>query len=50
MTGMTDGIIVGSREHGGLAGAASGHSLGSVAGTLVHHSPCPVTVLHSAAG
>ena len=38
-------LIVGARGLGGL----SGMSLGSVAGALVHHSPCPVAVVHAAA-
>ncbi len=35
-------LAVGSRGLGGLEGM----SLGSVAVTLLHHSPCPVTVVH----
>jgi nucleotide-binding universal stress UspA family protein len=35
-------IVVGSRGLGGVKGM----SLGSVAGALVHHSPCPVGVAH----
>jgi nucleotide-binding universal stress UspA family protein len=35
-------LVVGSR---GLAGL-EGMSLGPLAGTLVHHSPCPVAVVH----
>lgn len=35
-------LVVGSRVLGGLEGM----SLGSVAGALVHHSPCPVAVVH----
>jgi nucleotide-binding universal stress UspA family protein len=38
-------IVVGSR---GL-GSVEGMSLGSVAGALVRHSPCPVGVAHPAA-
>ncbi len=35
-------LVVGSRGLGGL----DGMSLGSVAGTLLQHSPCPVAVVH----
>jgi nucleotide-binding universal stress UspA family protein len=35
-------LVVGSRGLGGLEGM----SLGSVAGALLHHSPCPVAVVH----
>ncbi len=35
-------LVVGSRGLGGL----DGMSLGSVAATLLHHSPCPVGVVH----
>ena len=35
-------LVVGSRGLGGLEGM----SLGSVAGTLLQHSPCPVAVVH----
>ena len=35
-------IVMGSRGLGGVEGM----SLGSVAGALVHHSPCPVVVVH----
>jgi nucleotide-binding universal stress UspA family protein len=36
-------LVVGSRGLGGLEGM----SLGSVAGTLLQHSPCPVAVVHT---
>jgi nucleotide-binding universal stress UspA family protein len=35
-------LVAGSRGLGGLKGM----SLGSVAATLLHHSPCPVAVVH----
>jgi nucleotide-binding universal stress UspA family protein len=35
-------LVIGSRGLGGVEGM----SLGSVAGALVHHSPCPVAVVH----
>jgi nucleotide-binding universal stress UspA family protein len=35
-------LVVGSRGLGGLEGM----SLGSVAAALLHHSPCPVAVVH----
>ena len=38
-------LVVGSRGLGGL----DGMSLGSVAGTVLQHSPCPVAIVHPAA-
>ena len=38
-------LVVGARGRGGLEGM----SLGSVAGALVHHSPCPVAIVRLAA-
>ena len=38
-------LVVGSRGLDGLEGM----SLGSVVGALVHHSPCPIAVVHPAA-
>jgi nucleotide-binding universal stress UspA family protein len=35
-------LVIGARGLGGLEGMR----LGSVAGTMVHHSPCPVAVVH----
>ena len=35
-------LVVGARGLGGLEGM----HLGSVAGTMVHHSPCPVAIVH----
>jgi nucleotide-binding universal stress UspA family protein len=35
-------LVVGSRGRGGLEGM----SLGSIASALLHHSPCPVAVVH----
>jgi nucleotide-binding universal stress UspA family protein len=37
-------LVLGSRGLGGLEGM----SLGSVVATLLHHSPCPVAVVHAA--
>jgi nucleotide-binding universal stress UspA family protein len=38
-------LVLGSRGLGGLEGM----SIGSVAGTLLQHSPCPVAVVHPSA-
>ena len=38
-------LVVGARGLGGVKGM----SVGSVAGALLHHSPCPVAVVHPAA-
>jgi nucleotide-binding universal stress UspA family protein len=35
-------LVVGSRGLGGLEGM----NLGSVAAMLLHHSPCPVAIVH----
>jgi nucleotide-binding universal stress UspA family protein len=38
-------LVLGARGLGGLAGM----TLGSVAQVLLHHSPCPVAIVHPSA-